>query len=89
MKHTLLALNIGKTNYAIFHSLAKKCDEFIRIKLDSKTISQINSIKYLGILVNSKLTWKPYTTELSKKLSRTASVVFKIRHFTTIEILKV
>ena len=30
-----LALNIGKTNYVIFHSHAKKCDEFIRIKLGS------------------------------------------------------
>ena len=83
-----LALNIGKTNYVIFHSHAKKCDGFIRIKLGSKTISRVNSVKCLGILVDSKLTWKPHITDLSKKLARTTGIFFKIRHFATIEISK-
>ena len=51
-------------------------------------ISQVNSAKYLGILVDSKLTWKPHITELSKKLAGTAGIFFKTRHFTTIEISK-
>ena len=83
-----LALNMGKTNYVIFHSHARKCDEFTRIKLGSKTISRVNSVKYLGILVDSNLTWKPHITELSKKLARTAGIFFKIRHFTSIETSK-
>ena len=58
------------------------------IKLGSKTISRVNSVKYLGILIYSKLTWKPYITELSKKLARTVGILFKMRHFATIEISK-
>ena len=81
-----LALNISKTNYIIFDSYAKKCDEFIRIKLGSKTISRVNFVKYLGIFVGSKLARKHHITELSKKLARTAGIFFKIRHFVTIEI---
>ena len=35
-----LALNITKTNYVIFHSPAKMIDQFIRIKLGSKSIDR-------------------------------------------------
>ena len=51
-----LALNTGKTDDVILHSHATKCDEFIRIKLGSKAKSRVNSVKYLCILVDSKLT---------------------------------
>ena len=43
-----LALNISKTNSALFHS---PC--FIRIRLGRKTITQLNHVKYLGILILS------------------------------------
>ena len=61
-----LALNITKTNYVIFHSPSKMIEQFIRIKLGSKSIDRANSVKYLGILVDSTLTWKPHVTELSR-----------------------
>ena len=47
-----LSLNISKTNYVIFHSKVRKIDEFIRIKIGSKT-KRKNYVKYLGILVDS------------------------------------
>ena len=53
-------------------------NEFIRIKLGSglgsRTINQVNYyVKYLGVLVDSSLTWKPHIIELSKKLARTVT----------------
>ena len=75
-----LSLNISKT--VIFHSKVRKIDEFIRIEIGSKTIKCENYVKYLGILVDSALTWKPQITQLSKKkLSRSAGIFFKIRHY--------
>ena len=73
-----LALSISKTNYVIFHSSTTVINEFIRIKLGSRTINQVNYVKYLGVLVDSTLTWKPHIIELSKKLARTVSIFFKI-----------
>ena len=40
-------------------------DQFVRIKLGSKSIDRANFVKYLGILVDSTLNWKPHVTELS------------------------
>ena len=83
-----LALNISKTNYVIFHSHSKKVSEFIRIKLGRKTINRVNYIKYLGVLVDSTLSWKPHVTELAKKLSRNCAIFFKLRHYVNPETLK-
>ena len=76
-----LSLNISKTNYVIFHSQSKRINEFIRIKLGSKPLNRAEHIKYLGILVDSSLSWKPQITELSKKLARTTGMFFRVRHY--------
>ena len=83
-----LALNISKTSYVIFHSSTTVINKFVRIKLGSRTINQVTYVKYLGVLVDSSLTWKPHIIELSKKLARTVGIFFKIRHYVTSETLK-
>ena len=72
-----LSLDICKTNYVIFHSLSRRTDEFIKIQLGSKTLTPVDYIKYLAVLVDSTLS----ITELSKKLARTTGVFFKIEHY--------
>ena len=83
-----LASNISKTNYVIFHSPSKKINEFIKIKLGWKAINQVNCVKYLGIFIDSTLSWKPLVTELSKKLARNCGIFFKIRHYVNPDTLK-
>ena len=83
-----LALNISKTNYVIFHQPSIKINEFIKIKLGWKAINQVNCIKYLGIFIDSTLSWKPHVTELSKKLARNCGIFFKIRHYVNPDTLK-
>jgi hypothetical protein len=41
------------------------------------TVSEIMSIKFLGLLIDNKLTWKPYGTELTIKLN-TACYIMRI-----------
>ena len=79
---------MSETNYVIFHSPAKRIDDFIRIKLGSKALSRVDYIKYLGVLADFTLTWKPHITELSKKPARTTGISFKIRDYVSHEALK-
>ena len=51
-------------------------------------MSKETCVKFFGVLLDSTLSWKPHFTELSKKLSRTAGLLYKIRHYTPIETLK-
>ena len=79
-----LSLNIPKTNFVIFHSKPQNLNE-LKIKFVSKLLTPVESIKYLGILVDSTLTWKPQISELSKKLARTCGIFFRMRHYVTPE----
>ena len=83
-----LALNISKTNFVLFHSPSKKINDFIRIRLGRKTITRLNHVKYLRILIDSALSWKPHLTELSKNLARNCGIFYKIRHFVKADTLK-
>ena len=53
-----LSLNIDKTNYLIFHPYNKPMKQHITIKINKKAIKEKESIKYLGVLIDSTLSWK-------------------------------
>ena len=72
-----LSLNIAKTNCAIFHSHTIRTDGFIQIKLGRKPIKRVHHIKYLGVLVDSTISWKPHAIELSKKLAKSVGIFFQ------------
>ena len=63
-------------------------DQFIRIKLGSKSLEQAKFVKYPGILVDSTLSWKPHVIELYKKLARISGIFFKIRHYVSHETVR-
>ena len=83
-----LALNIDKTNFVIFHSPHVKVPEPIVIRFCREKIQRENCVKFLGILLDSNLSWKYHINELLKKLSRTIGIFYKIRYFVPSEILR-
>ena len=69
-----LALNVDKTNFVIFHSQQRKLTDHIVLKIGNKNIKQESYVKFLGVLLDSNLSWKSRLAELSKKLARTAGL---------------
>ena len=51
------------------------------------SVKSDNQVKYLGLIFDSNLNWKPYLHELSKKISRGIGVLSKIRHYVNGNIL--
>ena len=72
-----LALNIDKTNFVIFHSAGKVMCDNITIKIGKKKIHRENHVCFLGVLLDSALSWKTHITELSKKFSQTVGLFYK------------
>ena len=75
-----LALNVDKTNVVIFHSAQNPLNESINIKIVYRYVKQVKYVKFLGLLFDGNLSWKYHKSELSKKLSRTCGIFFKVRH---------
>ena len=83
-----LSLNIDKTNFVIFHSSRKKLPDDIGIKLGKKPVTRTSYVKFLGVLMDENLSWKYHISELTKKLSRSSGIFFKIRYLLPLDILK-
>ena len=81
------SLNIEKTNYVLFHSPRKKTLKDVTLCLDNKSVCQTYSVKYLGVLIDSNLSWKSHIHELSKKIAKTVGILSKLRYYASTDFL--
>ena len=73
-----LSLNISKTNFVVFHAKNKPKSP-VTILINNKAIDEVEEVKYLGIIINSKMTFKNHINELKKKISRSIGILYKLR----------
>ena len=83
-----LSLNIDKTNFVVFYPYNKHIGKKITLKIQKKAIPENKAVKYLGLMIDSGLTWKTHIDKLAKKVSCAIGLMRKIRPYVTIEILK-
>ena len=67
-----LALNVEKSNFVLFYT--KPPSRNLKIKIGNKRLNKEDCVKFLGVLVDSTLSWKPHIIELTKKLSKTIGI---------------
>ena len=61
-----LSLNVSKTEFIIFRPPKRNLDKRIVLKLNRNKIYESNKIKYLGLILDSSLSWKHHITNLLK-----------------------
>ena len=61
-----LSLNIDKTHFIILRPYNTTLEKQITIKINKKAINEQCFIKYLGVLIDSKLTWK-HVSKISRQ----------------------
>ncbi len=83
-----LSLNVAKTEFIIFRPPSTQLKERIVLRLNQTNIFESTKIKYLGIILDSRLNWKHHITELCKKLSRAVGLIYKIKNFSTKSVLR-
>ena len=59
-----LSLNIDNTNFIIFHPFNKPSKQNVTIKINKKTLNEKECIKYLGVIIDSSLSWKHHILSL-------------------------
>ena len=83
-----LGLNIDKTNFTIFHRYNKPLKHHITIKINKNAIDEKQFIKYLGVIIDSSLSWKYQISNISKKISRAIGIMYTLRPFLPINVVK-
>ena len=83
-----LSLNYNKSSYMIIGNRLGARNSF-NLLINSNIIPRSNTVKYLGVILDNKLTWQPHIDNISKKLSKCCGMVFKLRHYVPLSTLKV
>ena len=79
-----LSLNIEKSSYVVFHPSQKKITDDFNLVIDDVFLKKEKSIKYLGVFIDSNLSWKPQIEYISKKPKRSLGILSKIRYYVDI-----
>ena len=82
-----LSLNPTKTKYMVYKPIKHKnkkplhdttCTEII---MDKTPLKQVNSIKFLGVVINDKLTWGEHKQLISNKISKNLGIIYKCNKY--------
>ena len=83
-----ISLNVKKTEMVIFKSKQKKLEGDLKIKLCGKRLYPTESVKYLGVKIDTNLSWQYHVNDLSIKLNRANALLFKMRKYVSLKILR-
>ena len=81
-KANRLSLNIQKTSFMLFgfkHLSVRNIAEFC-IQIDSINISKVEFTKFLGVIIDQKLTWKQHISYLALKLSKSIGILNRLKY---------
>ena len=88
MLANMITLNTSKTEFIIFHKSGVKPPQ-LKIKLNGEKLYTSQYIKYVGILLDSTLSFKFHFKNLKLKLNRANGMLAKARHYMNTENLKI
>ena len=68
-----LSLNVGKKKYSLFHKSGKKysiASHLSTLKVNNHDIERVNTMKFLGVLLDDNLSWKEHIKCLENKIAK-------------------
>ena len=81
-----LFLNIDKTNFVIFHPPQKKLLHNLLLVINQIPLKLVDSVRYLGLYLDSHLSFKTHVQNLSKKIKRSIGILCKVRRYVTFKV---
>jgi hypothetical protein len=73
-----LSLNVEKSHLIVF-SKARNPPNDAMVFLDGKQLTQVHSIKFLGVFIDDKLSWQQHINYIRGKLSRTIGILSRAK----------
>jgi hypothetical protein len=73
-----LSLNVKKCNFMIFTT--KKLNYDITLKIDNLCIDKVTKTKFLGVIINEKLSWENHIQLIMNKVSKSIGILRRIQN---------
>jgi len=80
-----LCINYSKSNFMLMNN--HKNINF-SVSINHHSISKQSNLKYLGVILDDKINWKPQLEKMVTQLSKPCGMLFKLKHYTNISVLK-
>jgi exonuclease III len=82
LKVNKLSVNVKKSNFMLIQSNQKEKmnDLNIKLKLCNSEMEEVNFCKYLGVYIDSNLSWQHHIAMVCKKIRPIIGVLSKVRH---------
>jgi hypothetical protein len=82
-----LTLNIGKTHFMIFKNSKKKINLTEKLMIQGHEIELVKSTKFLGIILDSDLSWCNHINFIKNKVSKNIGILCRARKILKLETL--
>ena len=88
-----LTINAKKSNFVIFRPRQKRIDHQTCIRIPDNNNNGFvlleckDYVKFLGVLIDKNLTWKPHIDHIASKISKIVGILARIRHHVPFNIL--
>ena len=77
-----LTINVDKTKYMIFSTPKQKCPTLQQnLELNGINIERVNQTRFLGVMIDDKLSWKQHTNMVLSKTRSSLSAITKIANY--------
>ena len=76
-----ISINATKTETLFFKPIRKLCNSNPSLYLSGQALPLSTNVKYLGIILDDKLSWTSHINSLASKLSKANGIISKLRHF--------
>ena len=79
LKSNKLTLNTSKTFYMVFHRGRRKLHGNFDLCIDNVKIKETLTMKYLGVIIDSKLNWISHITYVKNKVAKGIGIIRRAR----------
>ena len=76
-----LSFNPSKSNFLVIPPRLRKQPPYISLKLNSVEINPCENVKYLGVQIDSQLTFNSHIRMIENKISRSIGIIIKLKSF--------
>ena len=79
LKANRLSLNVDKTKFILFEPKRKRCNADVNICINGKNVSQVTQTKFLGGIIDSKISLEPHVLYIKNKIAKVIGILYRSR----------